>query len=279
MNHPIPRDWLAATNKIEAEFRNGAEEAKQGHGSGFWIDSGAEMVLVTNRHMVDIVYKDEKYRGLGLELSSLTIRTFKADGARGSLFVNGGTIETHEDPRIDIALLRGLRLVRQEIPVSPMGFDLLADTGFTETELEWGAQITFSSFQAWRDAETDRPILRTGIVSSDPAHAFSLGAGIARSRVHLVEALSFAGSSGSPVFANAWGLEMDDTLAGGPGLRPAKIIGVMTGHLRVDADVGAAYQTHTGLSFCHRSDLLRGMLLGTEPLRRTQFIASHVPGT
>ena len=65
MCHPLPREWLLATNKIEVGFYN-ATGTVSGHGSGFWVrkESG-EVVLVTNRHVFDIVYKDRKHRGQG----------------------------------------------------------------------------------------------------------------------------------------------------------------------------------------------------------------------
>lgn len=271
MYHPIPRDWLLATNKIEVTFRNKAQDRKSGHGSGFWICHGGQIVFVTNRHVIDIEYKDEKYRGLGYELSSVGILTFKTSGECGRQFVVHGKIHTHQDPRIDIALLRPSQVINSDgIPVTSVGVDIIADSSFLETELEWGAQISFSSFQPWRDTQTERPLLRTGILASDPAHPF-VSTKTKRTHVHLVEAFSFAGSSGSPVFANAKGIQVGEGLTGGD-FRPARIIGVMVGHLPNEEDmVDVPYHTHTGLSFCHRSDLLLAMVRGTESLQEASF--------
>ncbi len=130
-------------------------------------------------------------------------------------------------------------------------------------ELEWGAQISFSSFQPWRDTRSDRAILRTGIISSDPKIDFTSDQ-INMKSIMLLEAFSFAGSSGSPVFANARGIETDESLVGGD-FRAGKIVGVMSGHIRNEKDTEIGHKTHTGLSYCHKSDLLLRMLRGIEP--------------
>ena len=186
-------------------------------------------------------------------------------------------ISMHEDPRINIALLQVLSVRNPDhVKVKPVSLELIADSHFLQKGLEWGAQVSFSSFQPWRDTRTERPILRTGILASDPAHPFVLDLDkIQRDRVHLIEAFSFGGSSGSPVFANARGIQTDGTLEGGD-FRPAKIIGMMAGHLlNDDSESGAPDRIHTGLSYCHRSDLPLSMVRGSERLHRFTFNAAN----
>ena len=274
MYHPIPRSWLLATNKIEVAFRN-AHDEKSAHGSGFWVRNGEDLLFATNRHVIDIEYNDPKYRGHGYVPSSVQILTFSPSGRSGRQLVVHAVILTHEDPDIDIALLRVSGVFNADgISVEPANVEVIADSVFLETELEWGAQVSFSSYQPWRDTQTERPILRTGILASDPAYPF-VSTKTKRAHVHLLEAFSFAGSSGSPVFANAKGIQLGPGLSGG-GFRPARIIGVMTGHLsNEDSAAGAPYMTHTGLSFCHRSDLLLSMVCGSEPLQQSTFDAAN----
>ena len=276
MYHPIPRNWLLATNKIEVAFRN-AHDHKSGHGSGFWVRNGADLLFATNRHVIDIEYSDPKYRGHGYVLSSVQILTFDANGRSGRQVVVRAAILTHEDPDIDIALLRVSTVINPDgISVEPANIEVIADLQFLETELEWGAQVSFSSFQPWRDTQTERPILRTGILASDPRYPF-VSTKTKRARVHLLEAFSFGGSSGSPVFANAKGIQVGSGLSGGD-FRPARIIGMMTGHLsNEDSDADAPYKTHTGLSFCHRSDLLLSMVRGSEPVQESTFLIRGHP--
>ena len=274
MYHPLPRGWLLATNKIEVVFRN-VHGQKPAHGSGFWVRNGEDLLFATNRHVIDIEYKDPKYQGHGYVLSAVQILTFDPSGRSGRQRVVHAVILTHADRDIDIALLRGFVVNNPDgISVEPANVEVIADSHFLETELEWGAQVSFSSFQPWRDTQTERPILRTGILASDPAYPF-ISTKTKRAHVHLLEAFSFAGSSGSPVFANAKGIQPGPGLSGG-GFRPARIIGMMTGHLpNEDSDAGAPYNTHTGLSFCHRSDLLLSMARGSERLQQSTFDAAN----
>ena len=273
MYHPLPRSWLLATNKIEVEFRNDHDH-KSSHGSGFWVRNGNDLVFATNRHVIDIEYNDSKYQRHDYVLSSVEILTFGADGQPGRQRVVEAVVFTHENPQIDIALLQVSAVINPDnVRVEPANVDVIADTRFLEVELEWGAQVSFSSFQPWRDTQTERPIVRVGVLASDPAYPF-ISTKIGRAHVHLLEAFSFAGSSGSPVFANAKGIELGQGLTGGGGFRPARIIGMMTGHLpNEESATGAPHRTHTGLSFCHRSDVLLAMVRGSEPMRLSAFKA------
>ena len=258
MYHCLPRNWLLATNKIEVKFRNGSEEqSKKGFGSGFWISTKAGLVFATNRHIVDLEYSNEKYVGKGYQLSSVEILAFDANGAWGRLIVKNADIYTYEDYGIDIALLKIVSVKNPEkINVTPAELEVIGDNEFQSDQLEWGAQVSFTSFQPWRDTKSERPILRTGILSSDPKHPFEYE-GCERKDVHLLEAFSFDGSSGSPVIANARGINTGAGLSGG-NFRPATIIGIMTGHL-LNKET-EPYRVHTGLSFCHRSVLLLKMV-------------------
>ncbi len=258
MYHCLPRNWLLATNKIEVEFRNGfKEQSKKGFGSGFWINAKAGLVFATNRHVVDLEYSDEKYVGMGYQLSSVEILTFDANGNRGRQIVKNADIYTYEDYGIDIALLKIASVENpKNIKVTPAELEIIGDDEFQSDQLEWGAQISFTSFQPWRDTKSERPILRTGILSSDPKYPFESEACKLKD-VHLLEAFSFDGSSGSPVIANARGVNTGAGLSGG-NFRPAKIIGIMTGHLL--SNETEPYKVHTGLSFCHRSVFLLKMV-------------------
>ena len=241
----------------------------------FRVHSGEVLLLATNRHVIDIDYRDPKYRGHGYVLSSMQILGFDTSGRSGRQHVARAAVLTHENSNIDIALLQILSVSNPDgISVVPASNDVIADTDFLETELEWAAQVSFSSFQPWRDTHSERPILRTGILSSDPAYPF-VSIKTKRDRVHLLEAFSFAGSSGSPAIANAKGIETGPELTGG-GFRPARIIGMMTGHLpNEESETDVPYRTHTGLSFCHRSDLLLSMVHGDEPLQASTSDAAN----
>ena len=106
-------------------------------------------------------------------------------------------------------------------------------------------------------------------MSSDPLYKYE-STSIPLRDVLLLEALSFAGSSGSPVIANARGIKVGAGLVG-ENFRPAKIIGINAGHLPARNDKHNKMDLHSGLSYCHRSDLLLRMLAGREPLETQPF--------
>lgn len=268
MYHPLPREWLLATNKIEVVFQS-ATDRKPGHGSGFWVQTESEeIVFVTNRHVVDIEYCDSKYRGQGYSVAEIKILTVK-DAEGYSQSIVEADIVWHSDHRVDIAILRNPKVVNSGVSVTPASMDVIGNEDFLRTELDWGDFVSFTSFQPWRDTNSERPILRTGILSSDPLHNYEFEK-IKLRDILLLEAFSFAGSSGSPVFANAKGIQVQPPLSGG-NFRPGKIIGIMAGHIPIaEADVGL-FREHSGLSYCHRSDLLLEMMAGNESLETRPF--------
>ena len=244
MYHPIPTQWLEATNRVDVRFDNGAEK-KSYSGSGFWVaDQAGYCLFITNRHVIDMVYRDNKYLPEGYRLSGLTVSSHSAvPRNRGVVVDLEGDIDlrVHANYGVDIAILIPGAQERPDAatPISVPASTHLADQPFFET-LPWGAQVTFASFQAWGDRTTKKPILRTGIVSSDPCDDYSSDI-VNRKSALLLEAFSFSGSSGSPVFANAFGLQLDSNIfSGGPGFRSARVIGVMCGHIQNTEDTTIA---------------------------------------
>ena len=270
MYHPLPRQWLEATNRIDVQFDNGAQ-TKTGSGSGFWLaDRGGYCAFITNRHVVDLAYRDRKYVPEGYRLSRLTVSSHSAVPRNQGVVVDLESdidIRVHASYRVDIAILIPEDTAGRTLPISIPAYPLLADRSFFEA-LPWGAQVSFASFQAWRDSTTQKPILRTGIVASDPLDDYSSDI-VDRKSALLLEAFSFSGSSGSPVFANAFGLQTDGTLlTGGPGFREARLIGVVCGHIPNREDMTVASSMHVGLSYCHKSTILLEMLSQPDSLER-----------
>lgn len=273
MYHPIPRRWLEATNRVDVQFDNGAK-TKTGSGSGFWVaDEDGNAVFITNRHVVDMAYRDNKYVGEGYRLSHLTISSHSAlPRNRGVVVDLQDDIDIRVDTGygVDIAILIPHASDRKTPPLSIPASMLLADQSFFG-HLPWGAQVSFASFQAWRDSTTQKPILRTGIVSSDPQDDYSSDI-VDRKSALLLEAFSFSGSSGSPLFANAFGLPIDERLlTGGPGFREARVIGIVCGHIPNREDGTGAPSMHVGLSYCHKSTVLLEMLSRLDSLERLRI--------
>lgn len=261
MYHPIPREWLLATNKIEVSFVGTNTNTKRLHGSGFWVMTETnEPVFVTNRHVVDPAYYDPKYIPEKFEIAEIAVQ-FCTTTTSFVGSVGQATVWLPSDLDIDIAILRNVTWSEKVAgAVAPVGLSMIANADYFRTELDWGDQVSFASYQYWRDTANGHPILRTGIVSSDPRRNYEFG-DLRRRGVLLLEAFSFAGSSGSPVFANAKGVLVDPTMFSGGNFRAAKLIGVMAGHHKVrDSSAGGLFDEHSGLSYCHKSDLLLELL-------------------
>ena len=273
MYHPIPREWLEATNRVEVLFYNGAD-TKPGSGSGFWLaDKNGDCVFITNRHIVDIAYRNRKYVGSDYRLSRLTVSSHSTVPRNRGVVVDlqdDIDIRVHASYQVDIAILIPYATDRRTPPISIPADPLLADPSFFNA-LPWGAQVSFASFQAWRDSTTQKPILRTGIVSSDPLDDYSSHI-VDKKSALLLEAFSFSGSSGSPLFANAFGIPLDDRhFTGGPGFREARVIGIVCGHIPNTGKTTVVPSMHVGLSYCHKSTILHEMLSQLDSLERLGF--------
>ncbi len=281
MYNPLPRDWLMATARIYTTYRNG-DNFKSGSGSGFWtrFDSYG-LRFVTNRHNLDYRYVTGHS---GYELSSVRIVAFDETGnPHPDLYLDSQSnvrLCFPDDQRLDLAVLFVLGdscaqwINSFRSPLITLPVEVFADDQVCcdPEQLAWGAYISFTSYQAWMDSESGRPILRTGIVASDPLHDYKIPGDIDRKDVLLLEAFSFAGSSGSLVMANSFGQPFWNDFRG-EGVRrsvPARVVGIMSGHLRNNNE-GELFRVHPGLSYCHRSTCLRRILLDQEEVKEMDW--------
>ena len=229
--------------------------------------------FVTNRHVVDLLYSSGR---AGYEIYSVQLQSFDLDGNAFPTFTvesKDMVVRVPRNDKIDIALL-SFELGRlsshlhslpdKQIMISNVN---LMDGNSRCEDMPWGAPVSFVSYQAWADSGVGRPILRSGIVASDPRHHYQSD-DIDRDDIYLLEAMSFAGSSGSLVIANPEGDPFRDSMRG-PGIRPYRpsyIIGMMSGHLRNNRDAREMYRMHTGLSYCHKVSALVRIVAGEEEL-------------
>lgn len=264
MSNTLPRQHLSATARIGVDFLaiDGATRPRSGSGSGFWVNGLQNgrtkvpyFVFITNRHVVDYWYGSRK---CGYRLSDVRLQSFDLDGNPFPILeleARDISIKYPENEKLDIAVLTcdydplG-SFLKSSLPsqiVTISNSHLISDERKSR-DLPWGAHVSFVSFQPWADSAVGRPILRSGIVASDPRHDYNLDE-INREDVLLLEAMSFAGSSGSLVIANSEGDTFRDDFSG-PGVRPYRpeqILGIMSGHIRNKRDdIGEFYNMHTG---------------------------------
>ncbi len=291
MYNPLHRTWLMNTSRIHVTFRNDDDVLKEIWTSGFWMKSNGryELRFVTNRHSLDYHYKSGESDH---KLSSVRVVSFDEMGNPFPDLRLDSQSDTRldfpSDPKLDIAVITvsGGSLTRWLDSFPPSSSKLITvpldafadDQVFKNHEqLPWGALVSFTSYQEWMD-KSGRPILRTGYIASDPLHDYESEFiermdQCGRREVLLLEASSFAGSSGSLVIANSFGQPFWRDFHG-PGIRqptPERIVGIMCGHI-----LSTKRAVEPGLSYCHKSTCLRRILLGQEKLISTDMFANNL---
>lgn len=309
----ISRHLLSLVSAIEVSFTRGQDE-RTGRGSGFILsldgnahprcrelirtlrllppnapDGGGRVtlpIIVTCRHLVDRAYdRDREY---GWDLSRLVVRMFGGNGDQltPAAFPPGDfSVLVPKNDRLDIALLGigikhalGLHgtvasIVNTNTKVHVVDLRNITEDSRMCSSLPWGAEIGFTSIQPWTNGY---PILRSGRLASDPKVDFR-SPDIEKDDIYLLEAQSFAGSSGAPIVTYPTGHPFFDrlTMKLSNGVnqvsekyRRPHLVGIMSGHIHNNRDEsGELYKLHVGLSYCHKIDALRRVLL-TEPLQR-----------
>lgn len=124
--------------------------------------------------------------------------------------------------------------------------------------------LAFPGFPEWHDKSANRPILRTGTISSDPRFDYSYG-DLVKGACIAYEAFSFSGSSGSPVFAVQKGPKPGHGIDF-PGFRELKLVGINAGHLKVTErayrDKENAANVHSGISYLYKSSAILDIIDG-----------------
>lgn len=234
-------------------------------------------VFVTCRHVVDYYYSKQEP---GWELSNLVIQCFPEGGSpfRPASFLDKDIrVFVPKDEKLDIALIavlpnsagfNTLKSAADGVGVGVIGIgDIELSLSMCNT-LAWGAEVGFTSIQSWTNGY---PILRSGRVSSDPRIDFQ-SPDIGKDDIYLLEAQSFAGSSGAPVVSypighpvlNGMTVKHGDTAFGFEEYRSPHLVGIISGHIVNDNESGELHRLHVGLSYCHKMHALHRVLFEEE---------------
>lgn len=252
MFHEPPREFLYSSYLIKVKFLDSIGTSKEGQGTGFVLDIGDKKpMIVTNRHLIDIDYRQStpKYKDFRLSEFSITGRkkddssyTFKLHA--GARFFFDRVIEN------DVVLIEPRMLIEGDAANDlnlHWHFDLdhLADDEVFQNTLLPYDEVVFSGFPEQHDKLSNRPILRSGRISSDPKFDYSFSGNFEGNRI-AYEAFSSEGASGSPVFAVARGAT---TI---PDSRKAFLVGINAGHIKEQGGLGG----HTGISYFYKSTVI-----------------------
>jgi hypothetical protein len=312
--------YCACRLTITHHFADHDLECKPLNGTGFLVafpSPDDRIALVTNRHLVDAVfYDDTDYKGATIK--SLKLEWWQSKILRLEHTIIEPKLLYHEDPTIDVAII--------PIAAEPGGAaldifaTLFADTAEWITEdsaeeltfnhalswenllecenlwpsLEPGEFVSFPGYPIWYDRLQSRPVLRSGVIASDPQTDYRLREGDPSpsdgNRQVLFDAFSTNGNSGSPIFVAQRGLPPLDLrlplIEGQPpfqgkltfsGYRRSFLIGINIGHY--DDPKSPRPNDHAGLSRLHKLsaiiDVLRANAVPQEmDARRILF---HLP--
>ena len=247
MLHGLNNSFLYSAYRITSVFANRDGDVAY-RGTGFWIDIGdGVFVLVTNRHVVE---KDKH------QLRELRVSGKRAEGQSDTdvtIEVLKWLVAHSKYPENDIACLY---LLEVKDPPARIGHgiprSLLATKEDFESDLSVCDFVAFPGFPDWYDRRQLRPILRMGVISSDPRYDYSSTMEY-EGEALAYEAFSSGGASGSPVFALQKGVKPGEGLSL-PAYRPVKLIGINAGHIT------APDGTHRGISIMYKSSAILDIL-------------------
>ena len=260
MLHGLNNQFLYVAFKIESSFTDKySGKCLKVEGTGFFVNVNEKAAFVTNRHNLDAVYKDIKY--VGYELSEVMIigRISGENLLNLTLNLENSDIIYHNNAANDVAIILNPKFLAKNIDQIKIdnfiSEDLIAGSSYFQTDLSVCDFLAFPGYPSWHDKIEQRPIFRSGTISSDPRKSYHFKSDPSDCGDCVAyEAFSSGGSSGSPVFALQKGIKP------GPGIqfeayRDAKLIGINGGHLN-SADHG-----HSGISYFFKSYLILEMML------------------
>lgn len=251
---PPPRQLLYVAYKLEVSFANlYTGQEKYGSGTAFLLASGPRPILVTNRHVVDIDYSAQDNRYKDFRLSQLIVhgRTGEDKAYQIALdctkeFIFPKDRENDVACLIDFSGSGSMPSANFQMYHHLTVQDLATEDDFL-TSIWPGDLVFFSGYPATHDKLDNRPILRSGVIASDPRFNYS-NTGIFEGDRVAYEAMSTPGSSGSPVYSPARGYH------GGQFSRGNLLVGINAGHIQTE------FGSHSGMSYFIKSTVIRQML-------------------
>lgn len=281
--HPL---ILYGATRLKITFADDLGNEKSGFGVGIWTKlPDNQMVLLTNRHNLDYSFINKDFPNY--KLSSLKIRLCKTsadprllDNEARYFSVNlTNNICGKLHPTADIAMIINPFFLAFEKEYSKTLFlqwEELATDNFINNWCEVFDDIGFIGFKQSNDSR----IASKGSIANMHCNSYDYG-----THVIEIEGKSLAGSSGSPVFHLAKGLNLKSTT---PALKiecshsPGKLIGIMTGHL-IDAcgnliDRFDSKGVHTGVSYFTKISAFHELLEPSYGLPLKDFLYSTCYG-
>lgn len=247
MFHEPPKNFLYLAYKVYVEHSDG-NKIKSGVATGFILDIGnGTPCIVTNRHVIDIDYKQPTAKYKDFRVSKFIITGRNPDDTEYSIELQWNSeIYMHDDIENDVVLIRPRvplteksalhwhfaieHVANEEVFTGIEPFDLVCYTGFPNTHDKFG----------------NRPILRSGNIASDPRYNYSWNNDY-QGQCIAYEGFSSEGASGSPIFAPSRGMRSMHNSRNG------YLIGVNAGHI-------PSQHGHSGISYFYKSTVIHEII-------------------
>jgi hypothetical protein len=246
---PIPED---ITKTVVFIYKGAAGTPAQANGTGFIVTVPAPVpgrawfYVITAKHVVHTNSND-----LSSPLfSTLWIRVNEKSGGssmHGVNLITSGQDQSvffHSDPSVDIAVMAITPTDVDAIDIKSLPENMLVTADdFKNLNIGVGTDMFFTGmFTSFLGEKRSYPIVRFGKLAMIPDEKINFGPLPAEG--YLMEAFSFGGNSGSPVFFYPSADNTPGALTLGP--RPIKIAGVMRGFFG-DFEPVQLLQTQTGV--------------------------------
>lgn len=271
------------------------------------------MGLVTNRHLVDAAFYD--FANEGTVVKSIKLQLWQSSQLLLEHTITDPTPLYHDDPLIDVAVVPVVS--KPDAPMKIFGtfygdlqkfvteadqhtmmfnhalsWDYLLECERLWPHLEPGEFVTFPGYPIWYDRLQTRPVLRSGVIASDPQTDYRFGEDdpdkYDSGHQVLFDAFSTKGNSGSPVYVSQRGMApIDIPVSNTPfqtklaftNYHRSFLMGINASHYN---DLNSPRPNdHAGLSRMHKlsviMDILRANEAPPDPLARQVSVLIPVP--
>jgi hypothetical protein len=259
MYHSLGRAFLYTAHKLVIAF-NDYGTLKQGSGTGFFVNASDKTLwLVTSRHLLDPGYSDSAKRHWTISTIRLSgflppdFARYECDLIVDEMRMATSSLEDVVAARV-VTTVNGNWSGQATIAIQHVPSEMIASSSDFEA-LQLADPLLFPGYPDWHDQSDGRPIMRRGLLSSDPIFNYLGPDMTVGGRILAYEAFSFGGSSGSPVFLPEFGIKINGDPKMG-NYRPAKLIGVNAGHMRTRDGT----RHHSGISYLFRSTIIEELL-------------------
>jgi hypothetical protein len=293
---------LYSACRLEAthHFPNDGTHCTDLAGTGFLVEFPAgdnRLGLVTNRHLADAVFYNE-LDNKGSAIKLIKLQWWQSNELRCEHSISDPKPLYHSDPLIDVAVIPIAskpgeplqatgeffgdiaKFIAENSPTEitlnhAISWEILLECEKLWPQLQPGEFVVFPGYPIWYDQLQIRPVMRSGVLASDPQTDYRSGKGAptkkdSRHQV-LFDAFSTKGNSGSPVYVAQRGMPPIDFLIptgdgktatqaqfGSKNYRQSFLIGINASHFN---ETGVPrHNEHAGLSRMHKLSVIMNIL-------------------